>query len=259
MTHVSSVLITFVTIAVFIGFEGSSTADTYFNAGRIFAALALFNQMTVPLFIFPITVPIIIAAIVSTRRLSEFLEQPEVHREFEGIRNMARILSRSDASLDVFEIEDLRPMLEERESVFLESDENSSQVFDAPSAEVVAPQNSYFEPLKPVQAAAKAPVKVKLRKNNQLSQSTKLDRNRLRQKSASKEFQIELPQHLVVQVRTAVFTRRQHQQRQGGCGTAAAAAADDDVMQHHSVLLKIDKLDIPKGKCILLADEYTLV
>lgn len=59
-----------------------------------------------PLFIFPITIPIIIAAIVSTRRLEQFLRQPEVHKEFEGIRKIARVLSRSEASLDVFEIDD---------------------------------------------------------------------------------------------------------------------------------------------------------
>lgn len=31
---------------------------------NVFAGLALFNQLTVPLFIFPITVPIIISAMV---------------------------------------------------------------------------------------------------------------------------------------------------------------------------------------------------
>lgn len=205
--------------------EGGNGDNSQFTAGRVFAALALFNQMTVPLFIFPITVPIIIAAIISTRRLEEFLDQPEVQRQFEGIRNMARILSRSDASLDVFEKEELRQLPEERESVFLESDENSSQVFDIPEkVEIVAAAVANDEAAKVVVKGVTT--KVKLRKNNQLSQSTKLDRNRLRQKSSSKEFQIELPAHLVAQVRTAVFSRQR---------------SDD------ANVLRIDKLDIPKG------------
>lgn len=219
-------LITFVTLAVFIGTEGGHDT-TQFTAGRVFAALALFNQMTVPLFIFPITVPIIIAAIISTRRLEEFLEQPEVQRQFEGIRNMARILSRSDASLDVFEKEELRQLPTERESVFLESDENSSQVFDIPEkVEIVAASVPNHDEHTTV-ALKCLTTKVKLRKNNQLSQSTKLDRNRLRQKSSSKELQIELPAHLVAQVRTAVFARQR---------------SDD------ANVLRIDKLDIPKGQ-----------
>lgn len=105
LIHVSSVIITFVTIAVFLCI-GSDDDASKFTTSRLFAALALFNQLTVPLFIFPITIPIIIAAIVSTRRLEQFLRQPEVRQEFEGIRKMARVLSRSEASLDVFEIDD---------------------------------------------------------------------------------------------------------------------------------------------------------
>lgn len=59
----------------------SSTSDDgriQFTAARLFASLALFNQLTVPLFIFPITIPIILSAVVSTRRLQAFLAQPEV-------------------------------------------------------------------------------------------------------------------------------------------------------------------------------------
>lgn len=91
LTHVSSVLITFVTVAAFTHLEEpppeatSSTNDDdddngriQFTAARLFASLALFNQLTVPLFIFPITIPIILSAVVSTRRLQAFLAQPEV-------------------------------------------------------------------------------------------------------------------------------------------------------------------------------------
>lgn len=98
-------IITVVTIAVFLSIETVDVTDK-FTTARVFAALALFNQLTVPLFIFPITIPMIISAIVSTRRLETFLQQSEVQKEFEGIRNMARVMSRSDASLDVFEIDE---------------------------------------------------------------------------------------------------------------------------------------------------------
>ncbi|XP_035779207.1 ATP-binding cassette sub-family C member Sur-like isoform X2 [Anopheles albimanus] len=104
LTHVSSVLITIVTIAVFLGLENNPIELT---AGRLFASLALFNQLTVPLFIFPITIPVTLSAIVSTGRLEAFLGQPEVERgSLEGIRTMARILSRSNASLDMYETGD---------------------------------------------------------------------------------------------------------------------------------------------------------
>ncbi|XP_021701403.1 ATP-binding cassette sub-family C member Sur [Aedes aegypti] len=86
LTHISSVLITFVTVAVFIHLEhGGSSAESSagdgrieFTAARLFASLALFNQLTVPLFIFPITIPIILSAVVSTGRLEVFLRRPEV-------------------------------------------------------------------------------------------------------------------------------------------------------------------------------------
>ncbi|XP_052864194.1 ATP-binding cassette sub-family C member Sur [Anopheles cruzii] len=101
LTHVYSVLITIVTIAVFLGLEHNPIELT---PGRLFASLALFNQLTVPLFIFPITIPVTLSAVVSTARLEAFLGQPEVERgSLEGIRTMARILSRSNASLDLDE------------------------------------------------------------------------------------------------------------------------------------------------------------
>ncbi|XP_049279530.1 ATP-binding cassette sub-family C member Sur isoform X2 [Anopheles funestus] len=104
LTHISSVLITIVTIAVFLALENNPIELT---AGRLFASLALFNQLTVPLFIFPITIPITLSAIVSTTRLEAFFGQPEVERgSLEGIRTMARILSKSDASLDMDEAGD---------------------------------------------------------------------------------------------------------------------------------------------------------
>lgn len=75
LTHASSVLVTLVTFgACFLMEEPLTPAN-------VFAGLALFNQLTVPLFIFPVTVPIIISAVVSTRRLQEFLSLPETHSD----------------------------------------------------------------------------------------------------------------------------------------------------------------------------------
>ncbi|XP_046866471.1 ATP-binding cassette sub-family C member Sur [Drosophila willistoni] len=111
LTHISTVLITFVTLAVYLTWprkteQENEEAYLNFNASRLFSALALFQQLTVPLLIFPITVPIIIAARVSTRRLERFLQAHEIRKQFEGIRNMARILSKSDASLDMYETQE---------------------------------------------------------------------------------------------------------------------------------------------------------
>ncbi|XP_051858147.1 ATP-binding cassette sub-family C member Sur isoform X1 [Drosophila albomicans] len=104
LTHISTVLITLVTLAIYVCLPQDSRLS--FNASHLFSALALFQQLTVPLLIFPITVPIIIAARVSTRRLERFLHAPEIQKQFEGIRNMARILSKSDASLDMYETQE---------------------------------------------------------------------------------------------------------------------------------------------------------
>ncbi|XP_014240364.1 ATP-binding cassette sub-family C member Sur isoform X2 [Cimex lectularius] len=71
-THTSSSLITLVTLGAYYYLEG-----TNLSVSSVFSALALFNQLTVPLFIFPITVPIIISALTSTQRLEDFLALPE--------------------------------------------------------------------------------------------------------------------------------------------------------------------------------------
>jgi hypothetical protein len=71
-----------------------------FNSSNVFSALALFNQLTVPLFIFPITIPIIISSLISTRRIERFLSCAEIEKEFDGIKHMARVLCKSNGSLD---------------------------------------------------------------------------------------------------------------------------------------------------------------
>ncbi|XP_055635948.1 ATP-binding cassette sub-family C member Sur isoform X2 [Toxorhynchites rutilus septentrionalis] len=118
LTHISSVLITFVTVAVFTHLEEELSATgelpreepgkrIQFTAARLFASLALFNQLTVPLFVFPITIPIILSAAVSTTRLETFLRRPEVAgrdcHSATGSRAAAWDLSKSDASLDVYD------------------------------------------------------------------------------------------------------------------------------------------------------------
>lgn len=215
LTHVSSVLISFVTLAVFIGIEGENIELT---ASRVFTALALFNQMTVPLFIFPITIPIIISAIVSTKRLMVFLDQTEVQKEYEGIRNMARILSRSDASLDLYE--------EENTTTTIESEENSFTLNECIDDNAVRTDALLMDNVLKC-GNSKKMSKVKLKKNNQLSQSTKLERNRSRQKSTGTDVQMDLPMNLVVRIVNGVFAWRR---------------VDSDVF------LNIPKLNIPKGE-----------
>ncbi|XP_043281302.1 ATP-binding cassette sub-family C member Sur isoform X2 [Venturia canescens] len=73
LTHASSVLTTLFTFGVYFWIE-----ERHLDAGNVFASLALFSQLTVPLFIFPVIVPIIINATISTSRLEEFLSLPEI-------------------------------------------------------------------------------------------------------------------------------------------------------------------------------------
>lgn len=59
LTHISSVLVTLVTFGLYSYIETEKLEPS-----KVFAGLALFNQLTVPLFIFPITVPVVIDALV---------------------------------------------------------------------------------------------------------------------------------------------------------------------------------------------------
>ncbi|XP_046482248.1 ATP-binding cassette sub-family C member Sur isoform X1 [Neodiprion pinetum] len=72
LTHASSVLMTLVTFGVYFWVEERKP-----DAGNVFASLALFSQLTVPLCIFPVIIPIIIHAKISTTRLEDFLQLPE--------------------------------------------------------------------------------------------------------------------------------------------------------------------------------------
>ncbi|KAK3919142.1 ATP-binding cassette sub-family C member Sur [Frankliniella fusca] len=79
LTHASSAIVTLITFGIYMVVERAPLPTA-----SVFASLALFNQLTVPLFIFPITVPIIISALVSTRRLQAFFSKPETTNVLEA-------------------------------------------------------------------------------------------------------------------------------------------------------------------------------
>ncbi|KAL4141386.1 hypothetical protein QTP88_004034 [Uroleucon formosanum] len=81
LTHASSVLVSLFCLGLYCLQNG-----TQLDSGAIFSSLALSNQLTVPLFIFPITVPIIIAAIVSTKRIEEFMSLPEITPDIKHLK-----------------------------------------------------------------------------------------------------------------------------------------------------------------------------
>uniref|UniRef100_T1KHX7 Uncharacterized protein n=2 Tax=Tetranychus urticae TaxID=32264 RepID=T1KHX7_TETUR len=73
LTQASSVILTLVTFVLYPYIEGEPL-----QPAKVFTGLALFNQLTVPLYIIPVVVPIIISSLTSSRRLSRFLSQPEI-------------------------------------------------------------------------------------------------------------------------------------------------------------------------------------
>lgn len=73
ITQASSIIVTLVTFAIYSKIEGKALTPS-----EVFTGLALFNQLTVPLYIIPFVIPIVINSVVSTKRLSEFLNHPEV-------------------------------------------------------------------------------------------------------------------------------------------------------------------------------------
>lgn len=180
----ASILITFVTLAIATGYEGD------FSSSRVFSALALFNQLTIALFIFPITVPITISAIISTRRLETFMALPDVQKEVDGSQNVARVLSRGDNLLDIYENEDHSDT---------EEKENTTHAEESSPAEVVQ------EPVGGHRG------KSKLRKSS-LSLYSQLERNRVRKKTPSKDLtaltdqQTSISDSTVFRINNGVFT-----------------------------------------------------
>lgn len=248
-----------ITVATFAAYTLINDGDIEFNSANVFAALALFNQLTVPLFIFPITIPIIISCLISTRRIERFLSQPEVAKEFEGVRRMARVLSKSREFLD----EDDHPsnddgdkrqqisnklFMEEAideeeldEKLLMEIKINDREVKIRADDEIENGKSESSENLNanPDDAVVlrNKNYKIKLRKQNELSSSTRLERNRGNrggtavEESEKASLHFKVPEEIVVAIRDARFSWD---------------------TKPDSKCLEIDRIDIPKGLPLLL-------
>lgn len=156
------------------------------------------------MFIFPITVPIIISAIISTKRIERFLSQKEIEKELEGVRNMARILSKSDTSFDLCE-ENKQLLDEKTDKKVSNANGTTAKQLDEKSVEqmIIINDDEAFKQQEKVQNTIRNEhkldenllekdsnvddlmnksnqSKVKLRKQNQLSTKTRAERNRTR-------------------------------------------------------------------------------
>ncbi|XP_041976836.1 ATP-binding cassette sub-family C member 9-like [Aricia agestis] len=74
-TQISTVLVAVTTFLVH-SYLDSTVSLTAVN---VFAALALFNHLTISFLVLPVTVVMMIQAVVSTKRIRDFLELPEAH------------------------------------------------------------------------------------------------------------------------------------------------------------------------------------
>lgn len=282
-------MITIVTFAVYTLINDESIE---FNSSNVFTALALFNQLTVPLFILPITIPIIISSIISTRRIERFLSQPEIEKEFEGVRNMARVLCKSTESLEEDddandkqtakkEIEDTevkadgksnKKKVQISDKLFHqdtideeEPDENLStkiKLNDEPSEEhksdIIDVENSDNLHSTDVNESFdndavilrnKNSTRVKLRKQNQLNETTRMERNRMRSTALNTDKRdntikrtrlpsFKVPEGVAVCITDAKFSWNGNE-------------------DSSTKLLEISNLSIPLGKIILtLLDFY---
>ncbi|KAG5347863.1 SUR protein, partial [Acromyrmex charruanus] len=98
LTHAFCVLVTLFTFGIYFWLE-----ERNLDAGNVFASLALFSQLTVPLFIFPVIIPIIINAMISTTRLEEFFQLPEIVNilpESNDYKSTTDILSKTNSYID---------------------------------------------------------------------------------------------------------------------------------------------------------------
>lgn len=242
MTHISSILITVVTFAAYTLINDDNIE---FNSANVFAALALFNQLTVPLFIFPITIPIIISCSISTNRIERFLSQPEVAKEFEGVRNMARMLCKSSESLD----DDQKSSSGDEKSqtackLFMdeaideeESDEKllTEIKINGHDGKIADDTNELAVGEDEIVVLRNKSNKIKLRKQNQLSTSTRLERNRLRSTTA-------VDKHGVVEISKSSPPFRVPDE-------TVVCIDDARFSWDGKNILAIDHLSIPKGTC----------
>jgi ABC-type multidrug transport system fused ATPase/permease subunit len=241
LTHVSTILITIVTFAFYTLINNGVD----FNAGNVFSALALFNQLTVPLFIFPITIPIIISAIISSSRIHKFLSQNEMEKEFVGVRNMARILSKSDTSFDLCDENrklltdnnghssiNGKPTVKQLEQIIDDGDNGES--CENLGQEKVGKLDKTCLTTDETLDLPMNKNKIKLKKQHQLSTKTRIERNRLRTKSITSTCstldKFVMSEEEVVCIRDSQF--------------AWNANANGD----NKNILKIDSLSIPKGE-----------
>ncbi|KFB49204.1 sulfonylurea receptor/ abc transporter [Anopheles sinensis] len=230
LTHISSVLITIVTIAVFLALENNPIELT---AGRLFASLALFNQLTVPLFIFPITIPVTLSAVVSTGRLEAFLAQPEVERgSLEGIRTMAPDREPADTA----------PLSGEGRCTASQQ----SSVSSGRSEKCTQPERDRAgggRPKKYQKSTGPNP-RVKLKKNSQLSVSARLEKCRQKQKHLAREMRFGLPDDVAVLLKDARF------RWVGGGGRKAEPTAETADPAIYT--LYVEQLTIPKAKLTVI-------
>ncbi|XP_076544094.1 sulfonylurea receptor [Osmia lignaria lignaria] len=105
LTHASSVLTTLFTFGIYFWIEERSL-----EAGNVFASLALFSQLTVPLLIFPVMIPIIINAMISTTRMEEFLQLPEIDNVLpDPVEEKFETLHSRTNSIDDTTVETMKP------------------------------------------------------------------------------------------------------------------------------------------------------
>ncbi|XP_050344711.1 ATP-binding cassette sub-family C member Sur-like isoform X2 [Nymphalis io] len=128
-TQVSAALITIITFTTHYYLENTNTL----NSINVFAGLALFNQLTIPLLILPVTLFMIIQAMVSTKRIKDFLELPESCNTRDGTNDNSYTKQSADnvyeAFLDVIPEDNL---FSEREEFDLNNDNEHSGFSSAP-------------------------------------------------------------------------------------------------------------------------------
>ena len=77
LTQGSAILVTMITFSLFPLIE-----QRPLTAATVFTSIALFNQITTPLYIVPLVIPMLVSAIVSHRRLVDYLSIAELNTDF---------------------------------------------------------------------------------------------------------------------------------------------------------------------------------
>ncbi|XP_051156850.1 ATP-binding cassette sub-family C member Sur-like isoform X2 [Leptopilina boulardi] len=132
LTHSSSVLTTLFTFGIYFWME-----EKNLDAGSVFASLALFSQLTVPLFIFPVIIPIIINAVISTKRLESFLSLPETINVLPKVKErnfqiQERCVSSNDSNVETTNVQNVFGHLDDieeyEEDYFLKKNSASNSI-----------------------------------------------------------------------------------------------------------------------------------